>query len=51
VQLTRAAAGYEFARHLSFELNLMRGNAENEDDSTDEVDLASTRVLFKWVWY
>jgi hypothetical protein len=48
---TMFTAGFEFARHLSFELNLIRGSAENEDDSTDEVDLAATRVLFKWIWY
>ncbi len=45
------AAGFEFARHLNVELSLLRGSAENEDDSSDTVDLAATRVLFKWIWY
>lgn len=43
--------GFEFARHVSVELNLIRGDLENEDNSADTPDLAANRVLFKWVWY
>ncbi len=43
--------GFEFARHVGVELNLVRGSLENEDNSADAPDLAANRVLFKWLWY
>jgi len=43
--------GYEFARRFGVELNLMRSSVENEDDSSDTLDLSANRVLFKWVLY
>lgn len=43
--------GFEFARHFNVELNLIRSSMDNEDDSSDTLDLAANRVLFKWLWY
>lgn len=43
--------GYEFVPHFSVEVNLSSSNVENQDDSSDSIDVLAGRLLLKWVLY